>query len=248
MVLLLVPFPALAQTTHTVTVGDNFFNPSSLTIAVGDTVTWQNASGGMSHNVTANNGSFASTTAAAFTFSHTFNAAGTFNYTCTVHGASMSGTITVQGTQPPPGDEFPINEGLNDSWFNPATDGQGFFITVFPDIQKMFVAWFTYDTQRPSGSATAMLGEPGHRWLTAFGDYSGDTATLDIELTEGGIFDAVQPAPDQSADGTMTIVFAGCNSAQVNFNIPSAGSSGSIPIQRIALDNMPMCLDLAEAQ
>jgi len=31
---------------------------------------------------------------------------------------------------------------------------------VFPDIDKMFLAWFTYDKQRPPQDVTAMLGEP----------------------------------------------------------------------------------------
>jgi len=65
--------------------------------------------------------------------------------------------------------EFQINPGLNDAWYNPATDGQGFLVTVFPDIQEMFVAWFTFDTERPPEDVTAQLGDPGHRWLTAQG-------------------------------------------------------------------------------
>ena len=35
---------------------------------------------------------------------------------------------------------FLINAGLNDAWYNPATDGQGFFITVFPDIGYVLLA------------------------------------------------------------------------------------------------------------
>jgi sugar lactone lactonase YvrE len=73
--------------------------------------------------------------------------------------------------------DFVINAGLNDAWFNASTPGQGFFVTVFPDSGQVFLAWFTYDTERPDESVTAILGEPGHRWLTAFGPYEGDTAT-----------------------------------------------------------------------
>jgi len=47
--------PLMAQTTHTVTVGDNFFSPANLTIQAGDTVRWVNAGGGNPHNVTQNN-------------------------------------------------------------------------------------------------------------------------------------------------------------------------------------------------
>lgn len=149
-------------------------------------------------------------------------------------------TVTEAG-----GGGFLINEGLNDSWFNPETGGQGFFITVFPDIQKIFLAWFTYELERPDGSITAMLGEPGHRWLTAFGDYSGDTAVLDIEITQGGVFDAPEPQPSQSLDGTITVTFTDCSSGVVEYDITSVGRTGSVPIQRLANDNIPFCESLA---
>lgn len=137
--------------------------------------------------------------------------------------------------------EFSINAGLNDSWFNPATPGQGFFITVFPDFGKVFLSWFTFDTERPPENVQAILGEPGHRWLTAFGPYDGDTATLEIELTRGGVFDEVQPMTTQEAGGTVILEFDGCNSGRVIYDISSADLQGMIPIERIALDNVPLC-------
>lgn len=138
-------------------------------------------------------------------------------------------------------DAFVINSGLNDSWFNADTAGQGFFITVFPDIGSIFLAWFTYETERPAESVTANLGEPGHRWLTAFGNYAGNLAVLDVELTVGGIFNSDEPAPVQSADGTIEIEFIDCNSAIIRYDITSAGVIGEIPISRIAIDNVPLC-------
>jgi hypothetical protein len=136
-----------------------------------------------------------------------------------------------------------INAGLNDAWYNPLTDGQGFLISVFPEIKQMFVAWFTYDVERPPEDVTAMLGEPGHRWLTAQGPYSGDTATLTIYVTEGGVFDKAEPAAsnDGIGDGTMTIEFADCSTAIVTYAIDGLGLSGEIPIQRIVLDNVALC-------
>lgn len=75
----------------------NTFDPTSMTVAVGSTVTWMNTSG-TSHNVTfdtpgspANIPSFA-----AGAETTTFPSRGTFAYHCTIHGARMSGTITVQ--------------------------------------------------------------------------------------------------------------------------------------------------------
>ena len=144
--------------------------------------------------------------------------------------------------------EFQINPGLNDAWYNPATDGQGFLVTVFPDIQEMFVAWFTFDTVRPPDDVTAQLGGPGQRWLTAQGPYDGDSATLTIFVTKGGVFDAAQPpaTTDPAGDGTMTLQFADCENGLVNYEITSLGISGKIPIQRIALDNVPLCEALAD--
>ena len=243
----LVPAIAGAEI-HVVTVQDNFFSPNDLTIQAGDTVRWTNAAGGAIHDATADDFSWASVTASSFTFERVFDSAGEVLYHCTVHSSpgrdrntNMNGRITVQAAAP----VFPINAGLNDSWFNPATGGQGFFITVFPNLKMMFLAWFTYDTERPAPEVGAILGEPGHRWLTAFGPYSGDTATLEVELTQGGVFDTGEPAVVQSADGTIEVIFSDCNAGTVNYNITSAGVSGQVPIERIALDNVPLCTALA---
>lgn len=142
---------------------------------------------------------------------------------------------------------FEINAGLNDAWFNPVTNGQGFLIAVFPEIKQVFVAWFTYDSQRPPEDVTAILGEPGHRWLTAQGPYDGDTANLTIFVTAGGVFDATTPAAstDTDGDGTMTIEFADCTEGLVKYEITSLGISGEIPIERIAPDNVALCEALA---
>jgi hypothetical protein len=136
-----------------------------------------------------------------------------------------------------------INAGLNDAWYNPATDGQGLLITAFPEIQQMFVAWFTFDTERPPEETPSGIGEPGHRWLIAQGPYSGDKATLTIYVSEGGVFDSATPAPvtDPAGDGTMTIEFADCTAGIVTYKITSAGISGEIPIKRIAPDNVALC-------
>jgi formylglycine-generating enzyme required for sulfatase activity len=140
-----------------------------------------------------------------------------------------------------------INAGLNDAWYNPSTNGQGFLISVFPDIQQMFVAWFTYDTERPPEGAEAVLGDPGHRWLTAQGPFTGNTASLTISITEGGVFDAAEPpaSNDGIGDGTMTIEFADCEDGLITYEIFSPGVSGEIPIQRITSDNVALCEALA---
>ena len=137
---------------------------------------------------------------------------------------------------------FAINGYLSDAWFDPLTDGQGFFIIVWEDIQTVFLSWFTYDTERPPEDVTAILGEPGHRWLTAQGAYDGDTATLEVNLTEGGVFDSATPAPAPAQPvGSITITWSGCNTGFLSYSLPDLGLSGDIPIERIVLDNVPAC-------
>lgn len=71
------------------------FDPVTLTVAVGTTVTWTN-NDAVPHDVTANDGSFKSgSIAAGGTFAYTFTAAGTYTYQCTIHQPNMVGTIIV---------------------------------------------------------------------------------------------------------------------------------------------------------
>jgi sugar lactone lactonase YvrE len=149
--------------------------------------------------------------------------------------------VVVRELSAEPGIE--INVGLSDAWFNTATNGQGFFITVFPGLKQMFLAWFTYDTERPPENVTAVVGEPGHRWVTAQGPYDGDTASLTVFVTEGGVFDSPLPAAttDEAGDGTMTLEFPDCTEGLVTYAIASLEISGEIPIQRVAPDNISLC-------
>ena len=75
---------------------EKVFTPATVTINAGQTVTWQNQ-GSLSHTVTFDNGpSFNQNLDSGSTVNRTFSTAGTFKYHCTIHGASMSGTITVK--------------------------------------------------------------------------------------------------------------------------------------------------------
>jgi hypothetical protein len=137
---------------------------------------------------------------------------------------------------------FKINAGMNDAWFDPATPGQGFLISVFEDTGIVFIAWFTYDTERPPGSVTAILGEPGHRWVTAQGSFSGDTVGLTAFLSEGGVFDMPEPAVGAPASiGSITIVWHDCENATLSYDLDPPGVSGEIEIRRIVADNVKYC-------
>ena len=87
------PTPARAAT-HNVEIGDGFFAPATLTVAVGDTVTWTNVDDSP-HTVSA--GTFDSGNLdEGQTFSFTFTEAGTFDYVCSYHD-EMTASITVTG-------------------------------------------------------------------------------------------------------------------------------------------------------
>jgi plastocyanin len=74
-----------------VTVKDNFFDPKTVDVAVGDTVTWT-FRGAVAHNVTGPG--FTSKTMKSGTFTHTFTKAETVSYTCTIH-TGMTGKVKV---------------------------------------------------------------------------------------------------------------------------------------------------------
>lgn len=82
------------------------FDPQTITVNVGDTITWQNGDQ-TTHTATADDGSFNTGDVAAGASSNavTFNTPGTFAYYCKYHGAAggagMSGTIVVQAASQP---------------------------------------------------------------------------------------------------------------------------------------------------
>ena len=98
---LAVPFLPTARAAATVSVEiiDLSFNPSSITIAPGDTVIWYNNETSTHHSVTSDVGvtpSFDSgEIVAGATWSHTFDTEGTFTYHCMYH-TYMHGTVIVQ--------------------------------------------------------------------------------------------------------------------------------------------------------
>jgi plastocyanin len=72
------------------------FSPSTVTVNVGQTVTWTNG-GSIAHTVTFDSGpAFSQPLNAGATATRTFTAPGTFAYHCSIHGRSMHGTIIVR--------------------------------------------------------------------------------------------------------------------------------------------------------
>jgi len=151
----------------------------------------------------------------------------------------LAGVFVLPGPQPPP--YSAINAGMTDAWLNTETAGQGFFLTVFPASELLFLSWFTYDAERPPPETPSVIGEAGHRWFTAQGRFSGNQALLDLYLTSGGVFDWPVPAPQTVPNGWIELEFDGCRKARLLYRVEQAGLEGEIPLQRILDDNALLC-------
>ena len=121
--------------------------------------------------------------------------------------------------------------GLTGSWYEPATDGQGFEVEVYPDLVApgtgyVFVSWFTYDT--------VAGGPERQRWYTLGGNVtSRQSALLSIYQNTGGTFNA-PPVTDAITVGTATLTFDSCTSGQLTYTFTDgSGRSGAIPLARL---------------
>ena len=114
---------SLNATNHIVNTVGMSFSPSSLTIDIGDTVTWHNTGG--SHNINAtqstfpnNPEGFGNTVGIAWTFQWIFTIAGTYDYQCDPHAPGMSGVIIVNALAQPLTNDLFISEYAEGSSYN----------------------------------------------------------------------------------------------------------------------------------
>lgn len=86
---------ATAAATVDVAISGFAFDPATITISAGQSVTWTNKDN-VVHTVTADDNSWTSGDIAnGQTFTQTFSTAGTYNYHCAIH-PNMTGTVIVQ--------------------------------------------------------------------------------------------------------------------------------------------------------
>ncbi|MCO6500740.1 MAG: T9SS type A sorting domain-containing protein [Vicingus serpentipes] len=130
-----------AQTKFTVIVTNGSFNPSSLTIAIGDTVEFVNQSGfhwvdGTQTTYPSNPVSFdnQSQSGSGWTYSQVFNTGGVYNYRCGIHTTTMFGSITVQ---------FPssVNTSFDINSFNfyPNPTSKNIFFSELKSIESIII-------------------------------------------------------------------------------------------------------------
>ena len=132
---------------------------------------------------------------------------------------SAWGSVTLPGV--------PLNQyGLSGSWANPATQSQGFVLSVQPDFYGsgkalLFGGWFTFDTTAAGGQ----------RWYTIQGSASGKATSMPIYRTEGGRFDTSQATTTDSV-GIATLHFDDCTHGTLDYAFVD-GRGGTIPVTRL---------------
>jgi hypothetical protein len=70
---------------------------------------------------------------------------------------------------------------------------------------------------------------------------------MNIEFTSGGIFDTpgeIVRTDPVGADGTLTIKFDNCTEGTIDYDIITIDAQGTVPIQRVANDNIALCNEL----
>ena len=104
------PVEAATPETAEVSIVDLAFEPATVRLAVGGTVTWRH-NGIAPHTVTADDSSFDSgLLQAGGTFSHRFDRTGTFQYICAFH-SQMAGTVEIVDRSSAPAPEPDVGNG-----------------------------------------------------------------------------------------------------------------------------------------
>ena len=212
--------------------GDDIFVPDTLTINVGDSVTWRYDVGVMQHNVVANGlfrcargcdgeGGSGAPSAASWSVTRTFNAATIVNYYCEVHRAiGMKGTITVKDAS----SSIAIGPGFTGHWYDPAQSGHGIFVEILPE-NRFLAWWFAFN---PEGTQQS--------WFGGVGTYAGDTATIpEVQIATGGKwipnFDPSKVV--RTHWGSVTFKFSDCNTGRVDFNAQLGYGTNGMNLTRL---------------
>ena len=189
---------------------DGCFIPSTVTIDIGGTVTWENndtaahtSTGGSATD--GPSGVFdSSLIMAGSSFSNTFDEAGTFDYFCMVH-PWMSGTVIVEAEAAAEPEPEPMEEVHEEEHMEEEVHHESIPPT-------MSVGSTTMTGNTGSGDMTDLL-----HWNISGGDVLGmhvdeDAASLVIEMTstdDGELFVALDETYIGSDDGTFFIIVGG---------------------------------------
>lgn len=131
-----------------------------------------------------------------------------------------------------------INQFTSGPWFNPAQSGHGFFLELIPGsnnaADRLNSYWYTF-----------LEGEP--RWVFGNGAISGDSATIDMYITNGPVSPPNYDINDLNVEywGDLTFDFSSDIAGDISWNSEIASfGSGSMPINKLAnvSDSPKACL------
>jgi hypothetical protein len=101
----------------------------------------------------------------------------------------------------------------------------------------MFISWFTF--------TDAASDNPNEQqWYTAQGNYSGDTAVLDLFETLGGKFDDPQEVTTTQV-GEVTLTFSNCDQGQLSYSFDAEELQGEFPLIRVIPGSDNVCEGLS---
>jgi hypothetical protein len=125
-------------------------------------------------------------------------------------------------------------QGLSGSWYEPASNGQGIELEIYPDLIANGIglvdgAWFTFDVA-PAG------GADHQRWYTFNGNGAAGQSGANVTIFQniGGNFNA-PPVTNAVAVGSGTLAFSDCGNGTFSYAFTDGSNrSGSLALTRIA--------------
>ena len=180
-------------------------------------------------------------------YSHVFDQPGEILfYSEPFRDQGMTGRLTVLGAE----EGIPVNLGHAGSWYNPATNGQGFLVEVLVDDEgepvTVIVYWFAWDLAQQSAQADSKFAGAEQRWFVAAGPIVDGIAEMDLTLTTGGVFD--DPAATETVTvGSLRFIPSTCMEGQFIYDISqnvTVGDNVSGVIDAVRLTPDVLCEDL----
>ncbi len=126
-----------------------------------------------------------------------------------------------------------ITGGFSGTWYQPARDGEGFVIDVAPyyfendqDDWQIVATYYTYD------------GMGNQAWLIGNAVIEGDTVTVPVQITDGGIFGLLfDPLHVNRSDwGTLEFSFTSCWRGHVSVTPNAETQNAGLGFEPIEFD------------
>lgn len=127
----------------------------------------------------------------------------------------------------------PRMSAASGAWYNPQQDGQGFVVESLGG-GLLLANWYT---QAPSPAG-------GQSWIIGVGTITGNQATMEMILVDGGRFIPAFNAANITRQVLGNLVFRldSCDAGQVSWTFSGSYGSGTMPIQRLTAPAGVICV------